>query len=211
LRTSESLQVETQLVALYELLGILLTSFVLNLIPFAGPSNLLIASNSALIVDADPVTIGLLVAFGSASAKFIHYIVMFFVRGFIGERSKKRLAAVGLRLKRWAFLALFVVAATPLPDEPVVIPLGLMRYNPVKFYLAYFLGKLSITVAGAYLGRLGEHFLAPWISPEMLMVASIVLTIIATVVLLKVDVGKIAERVLRRKHEATPQTKIERT
>jgi ABC-type bacteriocin/lantibiotic exporter with double-glycine peptidase domain len=64
-----------------ELLGVLLGSFILNLIPFAGPSNLLIASNAALLVNTDPFTLGFLVAFGSASAKFIHYVVTFFVGG----------------------------------------------------------------------------------------------------------------------------------
>ena len=196
----ESLQVgNVELVTWYELLGVLFTSFVLNLIPFAGPSNLLIASNTALLLDADPFTIGFIVAFGSASAKFIHYLVMFFLSGFIGEKSRKRLDIAGLKIKRWAFLALFVVASTPLPDEPVVIPLGLLKYSPIKFYLSYFLGKLSIAVLGAYLAKFGQQFLAPWISPEIFMVVSIVLTILVTIALLKLDVEKIAKKIFKRK------------
>ena len=185
--------------AWYELLGVLFTSFVLNLIPFAGPSNLLIASNTALLLEADPFTIGFLVAFGSASAKFIHYLVMFFLSGFIGEKSKKRLNVAGLKIKRWAFIALFLVASTPLPDEPVVVPLGLIKYSPIKFYLSYFLGKLSIAIIGAYLAKVGQQFLAPWISPEIFIVVSIVLTIIVTIVLLKLDVEKMAEKIFKRK------------
>jgi membrane protein YqaA with SNARE-associated domain len=184
---------------LYELLIILATSFGLNLIPFAGPSNLLIATNAALLVDADPFSVGFLVALGSASAKFIHYLVTFFLSGFLGEERRKRLDAAGVKLKRWAFLALFAVAATPLPDEPVIIPLGLLKYNPVKFYVVYFVGKLSITVIGAYLARFSQGALAPWMSQEVLMIASIVLTIVVTIVLLKVDVGKIAEKIFKRK------------
>jgi membrane protein YqaA with SNARE-associated domain len=196
----ESLQVgNVELATWYELLGVLFTSFVLNLIPFAGPSNLLIASNTALLLGADPFTIGFIVAFGSASAKFIHYLVMFFLSGFIGEKSRKRLDIAGLKIKRWAFLVLFVVASTPLPDEPVVIPLGLIKYSPIKFYLSYFLGKLSIAVLGAYLAKFGQQFLAPWISPEIFMVVSIVLTILVTIVLLKLDVEKIAKKIFKRK------------
>ena len=196
----ESLQVgNVELATWYELLGVLFTSFGLNLIPFAGPSNLLIASNTALLLDADPFTIGFLVAFGSTSAKFIHYLVMFFLSGFIGEKSRKRLDIAGLKIKRWAFLALFLVASTPLPDEPVVIPLGLIKYSPIKFYLSYFLGKLSIAIIGAYLAKFGQQFLAPWVNPEILMVASIVLTILVTIVLLKLDVKKIAEKIFKRK------------
>jgi membrane protein DedA with SNARE-associated domain len=117
----------------------------------------------------------------------------------IHGKRRERLDVVGLKLQRWAFPALFLVAATPLPDEPVIIPLGLLKYNPAKFYLAYFLGKLSITVTGAYLARLGQQFLAPWISSEALMVTSAVLTVVVTLVLLKVDVGKIAERIIKGK------------
>jgi uncharacterized membrane protein YdjX (TVP38/TMEM64 family) len=188
------------LAALYELLGILLTSFFLNLIPFAGPSNLLIASNFALLLgDADPFTIGFLVAFGSASAKFVHYLVAFFIGGLMSKERREHLDAVRLKFRRWASLALFVVAATPLPDEPVVVPLGLIKYSPVKFYLAYFAGKLSITVVGAYLGKVSQEHLAPMISQEALIAISIILTVAFTIILLKADVRKAAEKILKRK------------
>jgi membrane protein DedA with SNARE-associated domain len=191
------------LAALYELLTILLTSFLLNIIPFASPSNLLIASNAAMIVEAEPLTVGFLVALGSTSAKLIHYTVTFFIRGFICEKRRERIDASGLKFKRWAFLALFVVAATPLPDEPVVIPLGLMKYNPAKFCLAFFAGKLLITVIGAYLGTLSQALLLPFISQEILIAASIILTIVVTIALLKIDVTKIAEKILKRKSETS--------
>jgi membrane protein YqaA with SNARE-associated domain len=188
-----------ELATLYELLCVLATSFILNLIPFAGPSNLLIASNAALLVDADPFTIGFIVAFGSASAKFVHYIVTFFVSGFVSEKSRKHLDETAVKIRRWAMFALFVVAATPLPDEPVIIPLGLLKYNPAKFYIAYFLGKLAITIIGAHLGKFGQNFMAPWMGPEILIAVSIILTIVITFVLLKVDVKKTVERILKRK------------
>jgi uncharacterized membrane protein YdjX (TVP38/TMEM64 family) len=160
---------------------------------------MLIAANAALIVNADPFTIGFLVALGSALAKSIHYAVTFFIGGFLGEERRKRLDAAGLKVKHWAFLALFIVAASPLPDEPVVVPLGLLKYNPVKFFASYFIGKLSITIVGAYLGKAGQELFAPWVSQEILMLASIILTIIVTIVLLKVDLGKIASKVIKRR------------
>lgn len=183
-----------------EIFGILLTSFLLNIIPFAGPSNLFIASNIALKMSSvDPLTIGLFVAVGSASAKFIHYMVMFFAGKHIGEKRRERLDAAAPKLKKWAFLALFVVAATPLPDEPVIIPLGLIRYNPGKLFLAYFSGKLLIGVIGAYLGVFTHEVFTSMIDENALMIVSIVVTVVITIVLLKVDVMKLAERILKRK------------
>jgi len=187
------------LASLIELLTILFTSFGLNLIPFAGPSNLLIAFNAALLSDSDPVSIGFLVAFGAATAKFIHYIITFFISTHLGEQRRKRLDAVAPRLRRWGFIALFAVAATPLPDEPVIIPLGLLKYNPAKFLVAYFAGKLLITVAGAYLGGFGQDLLAPIISQEALTIISIVLTIVIAIILLKVNVEELVGKILGRK------------
>jgi len=185
-----------------ELFFVLLTAFGFNLIPFAGPSNLLIASNAALLLGtADPwilLAIGFLVAFGASFAKGLHYIVTFFVGKHIKGKQRQRLDESAVKIKRWAFWLLFVAAATPIPDEPVVIPLGLMKYNPGKFFLAFFLGKLSITIAGAFLGAWGRRTFSEWLSPEMTVVLSIVLTIVVTVILLKVDVGKIAERIVNK-------------
>jgi uncharacterized membrane protein YdjX (TVP38/TMEM64 family) len=189
--------------SIIELLVILLSAFGFNLIPFAGPSNLFIASTAALgFVNPDPTTlfvIGFVVALGSALAKGTHYMVTFFVGKHLSEKRRLRLDAEGVKVKRWAFLLLFVAAATPIPDEPVVIPLGLMKYSPVKFFTAFFLGKLSITVAGAFLGSWSKSTFSEWLSPEIMIVLSIVLTIVITYIMLKVDVGKIAEKLLKKK------------
>jgi uncharacterized membrane protein YdjX (TVP38/TMEM64 family) len=186
-----------------ELLFILLSSFGLNLIPFAGPSNLFIASTAALgFVNPDPATllaIGFFVALGSALAKGSHYMITFYVGKHLSEKRRHRLDAEALKIKRWAFLLLFVAAATPIPDEPVVIPLGLMKYSPVKFFTAFFLGKLVITVPGAFLGSWTKSAFSEWLSPEIMIALSIILTIVITYIMLKVDVGKIAENLLKKK------------
>ena len=195
-----------QLDPIFQILTILVTSFLLNIIPFAGPSNLFIAYDASIVaVDVDPFTIGMAVAVGSASAKFIHYLITFFAGKYIGEKRRKKLDAESARLKKWAMLTLFVVAATPLPDEPVIIPLGLLRYNPGKLFIAYFAGKLIIGVVGAFLGKLGYAMFKPWISNEVLVVISIVVTIVATVVLLKVDVTKLAEKIFKREIKLMPE------
>jgi membrane protein DedA with SNARE-associated domain len=195
--------------AIIDLLLVLLTSFGFNLIPFAGPSNLLIASNAAILLGtSDPlvlVAVGFLVAFGASFAKGLHYIITFFVGKHLKGKQRERLDADAVKLKRWAFWLLFAAAATPIPDEPIVIPLGLMKYSPAKFFTAFFLGKLSITIVGAFLGAWGGKALSEWLSPELTVVLSIVLTVVVTVILLKVDVGKLAEKYLRRKPKRQPQ------
>ncbi len=190
------------MVSIIEFLIIFATGFGFNLIPFAGPSNLLIASTAAISLgNADATTliiIGVIIALGAALAKGVHYMITFFVSGHLGKKRQERLDMDAGKIRRWAMPLLFLVAATPLPDEPVVIPLGLMKYSPTKFFVSYFLGKLSITVAGAFIGQEASDMFSKWLSPDAMIVISIVLTIVITVILLKVDVGKIANQILHR-------------
>jgi membrane protein DedA with SNARE-associated domain len=195
-----------------ELIILFLTAFGLNLIPFAGPSNLLIASTAAVgINSSDPITlfsIGLTIAIAAALAKGIYYGITFFVSKHLSEKRQARLDAEALKVKRWAFLLLFLAAATPIPDEPIVIPLGLLKYNLAKFFTAFFLGKLSITVAGAFFGNIVAGYFSNWLSPTAMVIISIVLTVIITIFLLKVDFGKLAERFFKKKPTATKQEKL---
>lgn len=184
--------------SVFELLSILFFAFGINMIPFASPSNLFIASNAALLVDADPVRIGILVALGSTSAKLIHYVVTFFVGKYVGEERRKRLDTTALKTKRWAFPAIIIAAASPIPDEPVIVTLGLMKYNPAKFSLAYFAGKLPITIIGASLGGFGESLLGGYLTQSVLAIISIILTIGITLVLLKVNLSETAKRLLKK-------------
>ncbi len=181
-------------------------AFALNLIPFAGPSNLLIASSAAIgLVNPGANTllfIGFIIALAAALAKGIHYMITFFVSEHLSEKRQARLDADGAKVKRWAFALLFIAAATPIPDEPVVIPLGLMKYSPSKFFTAYFLGKIVITIPGAFLGNLAGDIFASYLSPEVMVIISVVLTVVITIILLKVDVGKLAEKYLHRKPKA---------
>jgi membrane protein DedA with SNARE-associated domain len=191
--------------SIIELIIIFLTGFGFNLIPFAGPSNLLIAFTAAIgLGNADALTlvlIGVFIALGAALAKGIHYMVTFFVSGHLSQKRQARLDANAAKIKRWAMPLLFLVAATPLPDEPIVIPLGLMKYSPSKFFLSYFLGKLTIAIAGAFIGQEASTLFSGWLSPEVMVAISIILTVIITLILLKFDIGKLAERFLKKKSE----------
>jgi len=182
---------------------IFLVSFGFNLIPFFGPSNLFIASTATIgMVNADFATllaVAILVALGATVAKAIHYGLTFFVSKHLSEEKRARLDADASKIRKWAFFLVFITAASPIPDEPIVIPLGLMKYNITKFLLAFFLGKILITTMGAFMGNQIGHVFSNWISPEIMVVISIVLTLVITIILLKYDMSKLAKRLMRRK------------
>jgi uncharacterized membrane protein YdjX (TVP38/TMEM64 family) len=125
-------------------------------------------------------------------------MITFFVSGHLSEKNRARLDVKAEKVRRWAFLLLYLAAATPVPDEPVVIPLGLIKYSPVKFFLSYFLGKITITIAGAFLGGWVEANFSSLFSPLEMVIISIALTVAITVIMLKVDVGKEADKIIKK-------------
>ena len=177
------------------IIGIFVISFGLNIIPFAGPSNLFIAVNVSILFHADPILIGLLVALGASVAKTIHYFVMFFIRRYISEQKSVRIEKFGKKILKYKMLAIFIVAATPIPDEPVIIPLGLARYSPIRFFVSYFAAKLAVAVPGAYFGQVGEVIVGSLIGDVWLIILSVALTVAVTVVMLKWDIDEILRRV----------------
>jgi uncharacterized membrane protein YdjX (TVP38/TMEM64 family) len=189
-----------------ELIMVLLTSFGLGLIPFAGPSTLFIASNAVVILgitDAPTlVTVACLVALGSALSKSVHYMVTFFASNRLSLSRQQRLRASAQKINRWAFLLLFGAATTPIPDDPIVIPLGLTKYSPYKFFTAYFSGKIIITLIGAFIGSWTGQMLSEWLTPEVTIATSIILTVVFTVILLKVDLSDLIKKLRRQKNEA---------
>jgi len=194
------------LVPAYEFVITFVVAFGLNLIPFLGPSNLLIASTAAISLgNPDPATLialGFIIALAASLAKSVHYMVTFFVSKHLSQKYQNRLDSEAVKIKPWAFLLLFLAAATPIPDEPVVIPLGLMKYSPAKFFSAYFLGKITIATAGAFLGSWIEVQFSGWFSQDALIVLSIILTVVITILMFKVDVGKLLNKIFKRGYSA---------
>jgi len=78
-----------------------------------------------------------------------------------------------------------------------------MKYSPTKFFTAYFLGKLAIGIAGAFLGGWSEDVFSGMLSQSAMIIISIVLTIVITIILLRVDFSKLAEKHLRKKEKPT--------
>jgi membrane protein DedA with SNARE-associated domain len=86
-------------------------------------------------------------------------------------------------------VAIFAFAFTPLPDDLIFVPLGMMRYNVVKALIPAFIGKfcMYLVVASAWrflVPGFAEFFGADdWL--DVLVIMS--LGIIAFILMFKVD------------------------
>jgi len=171
----------------YGYLGVFAVSLALNLLPFTSPSNMILAGAVAFLVPAmNPILVGLAVAVAASLAKTAHYYVASYVGAKTGSKSVK-LGSYGRRLGRWGALAAFVVAASPIPDDPVVIPLGMTRYPPAKFFIAYLMGKTLVSVAGAYLGRQSALTFQAVLPSNEYIVATAVVSVLVASILVKAD------------------------
>jgi len=180
-------------------LGIFVSSWLLYLIPFIGPSTMIFSGAIAAIMPHyHPVSVGIAVAAGASLSKAVHYYVTYFASRVLSAESVGRLQGYGQKIGRWKSFATFISSATFIPDEPVLISLALVRYNPLSFLLFFFVGKLVITIPGAYMGRSVHLPLSKLIGSVPAAAASVIFTVIVTVILLKVDLNKLWRTWTRR-------------
>jgi membrane protein DedA with SNARE-associated domain len=125
-------------------LGLALVSFFGSLIPFVPlPSFIVLATMSA----GDKFNIhylALIAAITSTIAKQIIFFISYEGRRIITEKTRKRMKPFERLVKRYGAAAAFVAAATPIPDDLIYIPLGLAKYNPLRFFISTLVGKIVL-------------------------------------------------------------------
>ena len=151
----------------------------------------------------DPLLLGLFAGLGAALGEFSGYLIGFGGRKVIGEKYKKKMDILMRLFKRFGPIVIFVFALTPLPDDLLFIPLGVMRYSVVAAFIPAFIGKLLSNLIVAYAGRLtlqiiGDFFGAEGEGMSFLIgtIIAVVLLIVIFVIMFKVDWEKRAEKYL---------------
>jgi len=186
-------------------LGLFLAALLLNLAPVA-PSNMVVAGMASFLLPwIDWISIGFIVAVAATTSKSIHYWLVRSSRIMLSEERLRQLDAEKQRVEKWGAFALFLAAASPMPDDPVIVYVGFTEYSALKFVVSYFSGKVLVTLAGAYIGyTIGGLF-----SSLPMAIASVGLTVIITLYLLFRERSKeessILEEVLEDR-EKTPKT-----
>lgn len=143
-------------------LGLVLVSFFGSLIPFVPfPSFLLLAAMS-IGNQFDPHALAIISAVMAAAAKQVIFYASYGGRKIITEKTRKRIKPFERVVKRYGAAAAFIAAATPIPDDLFYIPLGLARYNPLRFFIATLAGKIVLGYTIVYASRgFGLSFIEP--------------------------------------------------
>ncbi len=145
-------------------LSLTLVNFFGSLVPFVPLPGFLLLATMSVGDQFDLHVLALLFAVTSTAAKQIIFYLSYGGRKIINEKTRKRMRPFERLVKKYGATAAFFAAATPVPDDLVYVPLGLAKYNPKRFFIATFTGKIvlsySIVFISHYLGlSLVEPFL----------------------------------------------------
>ena len=133
--------------------GLTLVSFFGSLIPFVPfPAFILLATMSATD-KFDLNIIAITSAVASTAAKQIIFTLSYGGRKIITEQTRKRIKPFERLVKRYGAGAAFVAAATPIPDDLIYVPLGLAKYNPLRFFISTVVGKIVLSYAIVFISR----------------------------------------------------------
>jgi membrane protein YqaA with SNARE-associated domain len=163
---------------------------------FAGASSVVIPIPYTVILLSiasafNPLFFAASVGAGSALGEIIGYALGYAGRTVVSTERRRQLDAVARIFQRFGAIAIFIFAFTPLPDDLLFIPLGLMRYSLIKALVACFLGKFCMALVLVFFsGVLGETMALDW---SATLLTSLALAAIV-VLLLRVNWSELAKR-----------------
>jgi len=152
----------------------------------------------------DPILLAITGGTGAALGEFTGYILGFYGWKILSEERRRKMEFLVKLFGRYGPLAIFIFALTPLPDDLLFIPLGIIRYKPIKAFIPALLGKILMVYLLAYFGRIGADIILlifgegnMWIG----MTITTVLLAIILVILFRIDWEKIFEKYAAKRGE----------
>jgi membrane protein DedA with SNARE-associated domain len=112
----------------------------------------------------DPHLLALISAGGATAGKMIIFYGSYYGRKILPEETKRRMRPLQKLVSRYGWIAAFIAAATPVPDDLVYIPLGLSKYKPIRFLAATLGGKILLSYAIVWIAKIfGLSFVQQYI------------------------------------------------
>ncbi len=179
-------EVLNELLQTYGLLGVFLVSLLGNMIPYSTiPYFVFIIIYASRVQDwVIQLLIAILGGLGAAIGKLVVYYIGRTARVVMSSETRHNMELFTKIAGKGIFLAVFIFAALPLPDDVLYVPLGVSGYSVIKFFIALLLGKIIITGMAVYLGQamkwlIEEPANLPWyISIPVMLIITLLLTYI---------------------------------
>jgi membrane protein YqaA with SNARE-associated domain len=131
----------------------------------------------------EPVLIAVAAGIGSAIGEFSGYLLGWGGRNLVSERYRRKMDFLVKVFDKYGPLAIFLFALTPLPDDLLFIPLGVMRYKIVKVFIPAIIGKFLMSLIVAYSGRYTIQIIEDIFGVESSFISALIGTVIAVILL----------------------------
>jgi membrane protein DedA with SNARE-associated domain len=175
-------------------LGVFIISFIGSVsVIFPIPYTLVIFVLGSVL---DPVFVALSGGLGAALGEFSGYILGYYGRTVVSKERRRKMDYMVKLFGRYGPAAIFLFALTPLPDDLLFIPLGVMRYPFLKAFVPALLGKTLMTFILAFSGQQSIELIktvfgeSGWIGTLI----TAVLLILIIVAMIKIDWEKLFEK-----------------
>lgn len=186
----------------YGYFGVFLISLVGALsIVFPVPYTIIILGLGAIL---DPFLIAIAGGLGSALGEVSGYILGYYGRAIISEERQRKIEFMLKIFNHYGSAAVFLFALTPLPDDLLFIPLGIMRYKFVKAFVPSLLGKVLMCFILAMGGRLSITVIKDLFGDGGWwgIIATTVLFIVMIAVTLKVDWERVFTQYIEKREKS---------
>lgn len=178
----------------YGYLGIFFISLLGSMSVFVPIPYTIIIFTMGGLLRFEPLWIAIVAGLGSSVGEFSGYLIGASGRKAFSEKNRKKIDFLMKLFNKFGSAAIFLFALTPLPDDLLFIPLGVMRYSPIRAFIPAFLGKFLSNLIIAYAGRLSIEIISSIFGLEggtgsilIGTIIGIVLMIIVIVIMFKVD------------------------
>jgi membrane protein YqaA with SNARE-associated domain len=143
----------------------------------------------------NPLFLGIVCGFGSTIGEFSAYLIGRGGRRVIDNKYGNQLENAKKLIQRYGVFIIFLFAILPLPDDVILIPLGMMRYDLKKAMIAMFTGKSLMCIGIAYAGKYSYSIVRDLFESSGILggFLSVLLLIFVIVLLLTIDWTKFLE------------------
>jgi membrane protein YqaA with SNARE-associated domain len=182
-------------------LGVFIISFIGSIsIIFPIPYTIVIYILGGFL---DPIFVAISGGLGSALGEFSGYAVGYYGRNVISKERQRKMDYMMKVFAKYGPAAIFLFALTPLPDDLLFIPLGIMRYPFWKAFIPALLGKTLMTFILAYSGQQSIQIIQTLFGEGGLLgiVITTALLILIIFAIIKIDWEKLFEKYVGTKKE----------
>jgi membrane protein DedA with SNARE-associated domain len=145
----------------------------------------------------DPLLLTVAGGSGSALGEFAGYLLGYYGRRIVSEERQRKMDYLLRLFGKYSPAAIFFFALTPLPDDLLFIPLGILRYNPFKAFIPAFAGKLLMCYILATFGRVYGNILTLIFGGEGSWIGAVITAVLLVVIvyaLYRVDWEKVFDK-----------------